>query len=263
MIKTLREANEKKYYVAQRTYDAYNIWVYSSSDGSHFEDEWYDDNCFTFGSRFVNAGNQKAYNMFKLAYGDDDTIPSFQDFLDYGGWGYTSDRLSNMTDDEQWEAYLNDIGYNYTSLYNEGKGKQVVEKIAELCKDRDYSEEENEEIGIAILNAYLGGDWKVTEIHGSNQGEWTNLCYNSSELSESAIDMIEMMYFETFDSYVVTDDMYTEEEIENGAYYTFSGGKHRFNSGMVCDVFDWDKTKEEIADRVGCSEDEIYIVDEY
>lgn len=255
MIKTLREANEKKYYVAKRTYDSDNIYI----NGDSFDDELYNENCFTFGGSIKDIGNQVARNLFREAF-DEDRLVSFQDFLDGYGSYYTQERTSSMSEDEQWESYLRAIKY---FVLDPSVSDRDVEKIANACKDIDYSYDEKQEIGILILNTCLGGNWKVTGINGSVQGEHLYLCYNSDKLDEIDINVIEMICFNTYDSFMVTEDTYTMEEIENGAYYYFNGGKHRFNSGMVCDVFDWDKTKEEIANQVGCNPDEIYIVDEY
>lgn len=252
MIRTLREASgDKRYHVAERA-ENYENWYINNS---HFDDDLYDDNCFTFGNRnFDEIGNSDAIDIFNLAYGDD-TIPSFEDFTNYGGYITTEDEIERMSDDEKWQSYLDNIGMGYTSLYNDGK-ESLVKRIAEICKNRDYSDENNEEIGITLLNACLGGNWKITEIHGSVQGEWCRLCYDSTQLKDSDVRIIEMMCFNTYDSYVVSEETYTEEEIMNKEYLNSM-------NDITCDVFDWNNVKEELADKTGYSQSEIYIVDEY
>lgn len=62
----------------------------------------------------------------------------------------------------------------------------------------------------ALLTKRTGHEWKWREIHGTCQGDWQNLLYDTTELDDTDITRFEAIYFDTGTEWCVEE--FTDDE---------------------------------------------------
>lgn len=108
------------------------------------------------------------------------------------GWTCSDDRLSDVLEAfNSFSGWAEDVE-NF--MYN--AGVKIAGNRTQFYKALTGSEDASEN-ACNVLNLIFGGNWKYKTIHGCCQSDWADFIYNAAVISDSEVNYIESVYFNT------------------------------------------------------------------
>ena len=148
-------------------------------------------------------------------------------------------RFSYAAYNNATEAILDYLPPIHKPRYSTKEIHKIKEALSNYAEARRSIEEES--AFLRVLSIVTGKEWLGRQITGCVQCEWNNVFYQTDSWSRSAIDALEVEYFNNGSEWIVQDDGETPESPE--AVEGFS---------LYCVSWDDEEIRKEIANAACC-----------